>query len=208
VCSSDLRSNPSPYINAESFRDDLQTVFLPNLAELRKLDAFTEETGVLLMDNCLSHVTDNIIGVLTEARVRVITFAPYTTQIFQVLDVTLFGVLKQRLGYKLPFEEEKETVRSIMKVYYDFKQAVVESNIWRAFRAIGVEFDTEAEPYRLLLNEEKLRQIEVFPKDLNFSRPLLGQHTSSHSIVMTRVSPSIFCQKRLHWLTREPDAKQ
>jgi hypothetical protein len=47
-----------------------------------------------------------------------------------------------------------------------------------------------------------------FPKDLKFSRPLLGQQPSSHSIVMTHVSPSILCQKRLHWLTGEPDAKQ
>jgi hypothetical protein len=109
------------------------------------------------MDNCPSHVIDDIIGFLTEARVRVITFAPHTTQIFQVLDVTLFGVLKRRLGYELPFEDEKETVRFIMKVYHDFEQTMVELNIWRAFGVIGFEFHTEAEPYRLLFNEEKLR---------------------------------------------------
>jgi hypothetical protein len=125
-----LNSNPSPYINAEIFLDYIRTVFLPNLAELRTLDAFTEETGVLLMDNCPSHVTDDdIIGLLTEARVRVTTFAAHTTQIFQVLDVTLFGVLKRRLRYKLPFEGERETVKSTMKVYHDFKQTMVEPNI-------------------------------------------------------------------------------
>jgi hypothetical protein len=111
-----LRSNPSPYINTKIFLDYIRMVFLPNLAELRKLDAFTEETGVLLMDNCPSHVTVDIIRLLTEARVCVITLAPYTTQIFQVLDVTLFGVLKRRLGAKLPFEDEKATVKFIMKV--------------------------------------------------------------------------------------------
>jgi hypothetical protein len=66
-------------------------------------------------------VADDIIGLLTEARVRVITFAPHTTQIFEFLDVTLFGVFKWRLGHKLPFEDEKETVKFIMKVYRDFK---------------------------------------------------------------------------------------
>jgi hypothetical protein len=93
-----LRSNPSPYINAEIFLDYIRTVFLPNLAELRKLEAFTEETGLLLMEKSPSHVIDDIIAVLTEARVRVIPFVPHTTQIFQVLDVTLFDVLKRRLG--------------------------------------------------------------------------------------------------------------
>jgi hypothetical protein len=103
-----------------------------------------------------------VVGLLTEARVRVITFAPHTTQIFQVLDVTLFGVLQRRLGYKLPFEDEKETVGFIMKVYHDFKETMVEPNIWEAFQTIWFEFDTEAEPYRLLFNEETLRQIEGF----------------------------------------------
>jgi hypothetical protein len=76
----------------------------------------------------------------------VITFIGHTTQIFQVLDVTLFGVLKRRLGYKLPFEDEKESVTFIMNVYHDFKQIMVESNIWEAFRAIEFEFDAKAEP--------------------------------------------------------------
>jgi hypothetical protein len=77
--------------------------------------------------------------------VCVITFAPHTNQIFQVLDVTLFGVLKQRLGYKLPFEDEKETVRFILKVYHGFKQTMVEPNKSGAFQAIGFEFEFEDE---------------------------------------------------------------
>jgi hypothetical protein len=93
------------------------------------LDAFTEETGVLLMENCPGHVTDDIIGLFIEGQVRVITFGPYTTQIFQVLDGTLFVVLKWRLGYKLHFEDEKETVKFIIKVYHHFKQTMVEPNI-------------------------------------------------------------------------------
>jgi hypothetical protein len=51
-----LRSNPKPYINAKIFLDYIRTVFLSNLAELRTQDRFAEETGVLLMDNCPSHV--------------------------------------------------------------------------------------------------------------------------------------------------------
>jgi hypothetical protein len=82
------------------------------------------------------HVTDDIIGLLAEARVRVITFALHIMQMFQILDLTLFGVLKRCLGYKLPFEVEKETVKFIMRVSHDFKQTMVESNIWGAIRVI------------------------------------------------------------------------
>jgi hypothetical protein len=123
-----------------------------------------------LSESC--DVTDDIIGLLTEARMRVITFAPHTTQISQILDVALFGVLKRRLGYELPFEDDKETVNYIMKVYRDFRQTMVEPNIWRAFRAIGFEFDTEAEPYRLLFKEKKLRQSESFRELRSIDFPL------------------------------------
>jgi hypothetical protein len=102
---------------------------MPNLADLWTLDGFAEETGVLLMDNCPGLVTDDVIRPLTGARVRVITFTPHTTQIFQVLDVTLFGVLKRRPRDQLPFEDENETVKCTMKVYHDFKQTMMKPNI-------------------------------------------------------------------------------
>jgi hypothetical protein len=57
-----LRSNSKPYINAEIFLDYIRTVFLLNLAELRTLDGFAEETGVLLMDHCLSHFVSLMIS--------------------------------------------------------------------------------------------------------------------------------------------------
>jgi hypothetical protein len=57
-----LRSNPKPSINAEIFFDYIRTVFLPIFAALRTLDGFTEETGMLLMDNCLSYVASLMIS--------------------------------------------------------------------------------------------------------------------------------------------------
>jgi hypothetical protein len=86
--------------------------------------------------------------------------------------VTLFGVLKRHLGYKFPFEDEKETVRFIMKVYHDFKQTMVEFNTCEALQAIGFECETEEEPYRFLFNEEKSRQIEGFRELRSIDFPL------------------------------------
>jgi hypothetical protein len=51
--------------------------------------AFAEEVIVLSMDDCWVHASDDAIHILTEARVRVLTVAPHTTQVFQVLDLTL-----------------------------------------------------------------------------------------------------------------------
>jgi hypothetical protein len=109
------------------------------------------------MDNCSAHVTDNVIRLLTEARVRVITFAPHTTHIFQILDLTLFGVLNKPPRYELLFETDNATVKFIMKVYHDFRQTMVPSNVWGTFPALGFDFDTRREPSQLLFDEGKLR---------------------------------------------------
>jgi hypothetical protein len=152
-----LKSDHRPYVKAEIFLEDVRTLFLPYLVCVRGLGAFAAEEAVLLMENCSAHVTDDVIRLLTEARVCVITFAPHTTHIFQILDLTLFGVLKRRPRYELPFETDNSTVKLLMKVYNDFRQTMVPSNAWGAFHALGFEYDTRRESSRLLFDKEKLR---------------------------------------------------
>jgi hypothetical protein len=91
-----LKSNQKSYLSAGIFLEDIRTVFFPYLVSLRDLAVFTEEIAVVLMENCSAHVTGDVIRLRTEARVRVITFALYMTQVLQVLDLILFGVLKRR----------------------------------------------------------------------------------------------------------------
>jgi hypothetical protein len=69
-----------------------------------------------------------VIGILTETRVRGITFAPHAAQIFRLLDLILFGVLKHQPRYDFPFDDDTATVEFIMKVYRDFKKTMVEPN--------------------------------------------------------------------------------
>jgi hypothetical protein len=98
-----------------------------------------------------------MIRILIEARVCVIAFAPHITQLFQVLVLTLFGVLKRRPSYELTFDDDDATLKCIMKVYQDFTQTKLPSDLWSVFRALGLKLDTRSEPYRLLFDKEKLR---------------------------------------------------
>jgi hypothetical protein len=106
--------------------------------------------------------SDDLIRIPTEAKVRVITFAPHTTQICKVLDLTLFNVLKQRPRYELLFDENNATVKVIMKVYQDFTETMARLNVWGVFRALGLEFDMRRESCWLLSNEVTLRESAGF----------------------------------------------
>jgi hypothetical protein len=68
----------------------------------------------------------------------------------------VFGVLKGRPRYELPFESDNATVKVIMKVYHNFTQAMVPSNVGEAFHALGLDYYTRREPSQLLFDEEKL----------------------------------------------------
>jgi hypothetical protein len=81
------------------------------------------------MGNCSAHVSDDVIRILTEARVRVIVFASHTSQVCQVLDLTLFGVLKRCPMYELPFDDDNATVKANLNVYHDFTHTMVPSNV-------------------------------------------------------------------------------
>jgi hypothetical protein len=97
-----LKHRDKPDVNAELFDDYLPSVFLPHLLITRLVKDLREGDAVLLMDNCLPHITLAVVELLSTARVRVVvvTFAPQpdTIQIFHVLALTLFSVLQESRG--------------------------------------------------------------------------------------------------------------
>jgi hypothetical protein len=72
------------------------------------------------MDSCSDQVPDDVIRLLSEGRVGVIAFASHTTQVFQVLYLIFFGVLKRRPRDELPFS---------MKADHDFTQTMGALNV-------------------------------------------------------------------------------
>jgi hypothetical protein len=143
-----VKSNHRACVNAEIFRDHINIVFFPYLAWLRGLTRSAEEGLVLGMFQCSTHVTDDVICSLTEATVRVMAFAPQITQIFQVLYLTLFGVLERLPKYEPPFENQEAIVQFIMKVYADFKETIVPRNVLEASPTLKLNFDTRRESSR------------------------------------------------------------
>jgi hypothetical protein len=107
------------------------------LNELWESEKFEACEAVLLMDNCSPHVSDEVVAVLTNARVPIITFAPHTTHIFQMLDVVIFGALKKHANGLKMFDEEQPAAAFLLRVYRDFKQTMIEVNIWGPLKPSG-----------------------------------------------------------------------
>jgi hypothetical protein len=88
-----LRHRSKSYVNGKLFLEYINIIFIPYLNELQQSEEFAECEAVLLMDSCSPHMGEAVIALLASA--LVVTFAPHTTQIFQVLDVVLCDALKK-----------------------------------------------------------------------------------------------------------------
>jgi hypothetical protein len=167
-----LKNRSKPYVSRKLFFDYVKTIFVPYLTELQDSEELEGCEAALLMDNCSPHIADDVIAVLTSVRVQIITFAPHTTHIFQILDVVLFGGMKKHATGLEILDEEQPAAAFILKVYHDFKQTMIEVNIWGAFAAIGFSYDIAQNPYWQLFDEEKLRQSPGFLELWGHDTPL------------------------------------
>jgi hypothetical protein len=128
------------------------------------------------------HSTPGVIELLSTARVRVVvvTFAPqpHTTQIFQVLDLALFRVLKRRGQYQLPLEDDAGSARFIRKVYHDqdmlmtMTMTMIEPNMWGAFRGIGVKYSVVDGVQRVSFDDRTLRESQGFKEAWDIHLPV------------------------------------
>jgi hypothetical protein len=167
-----LKHQSKTYVSAELFLDDINSIFISYLNELPQLEELARCEVMLLIDNCSPHLGDAVIAVLTRKYVRVITFAPQITHIFQVLDVVLFCALKKRAIRLSTLDQEQSAAAFIIKVYHDFRQTMVEVNIWGAFLTIGFSYGISQNLYELLFDEEEFRQsrgfLELRERDMPF----------------------------------------
>jgi hypothetical protein len=60
-----------------------------------------------------------------------------------MFDVVLFGVLKKYATGLKKLDEESWAIAFILKVYRNFKETMVEVNIWKAFAIIELTHDID-----------------------------------------------------------------
>jgi hypothetical protein len=102
----------------------------------------------------------------------VITFPPHTTHIFQSLDLSLVGVFKKKINYRLPLGDDETAAAFIKRIFPNMKQTPVEDNVRGAFMQLALSYDTAAIPYLLVFDENVLRQSPGFLTLWNRDCPL------------------------------------
>jgi hypothetical protein len=94
--------------------------------------------------------------------VKVITFPPHTTHIFQCLDLSLFGNFKKKMNYKLPLESDEHTAGLVKRIFHLMKQTLVKDNVENVFMQLDLQYNLEATPSLLHFDEGVLRESPGF----------------------------------------------
>jgi hypothetical protein len=142
-----LEHRQKAYATATLLQQYVTSVLIPFIERLRTNPEFTGKSAVLLMDNCSVHTRTEVLATLRDHNVKVITFPPHTTQIFQILNLCLFGVFKRKMQYQLRFANDNRTVNFIRNSFRALKQTFVPDNAWSEFKLLGLEFNIPQTPY-------------------------------------------------------------
>jgi hypothetical protein len=136
-----LEHRQKAYVTATLFQQYVTSVLIPFIEGLQTNPEFTGKSAILRMDKCSIHTRPGAIATLRDHNVKVTTFPPHTTQIFQTLDLCPSGVFKRKVQYKLPFANDILTVNFIRNAFHALKQAFVPDNVRSAFKLLGFEFN-------------------------------------------------------------------
>jgi hypothetical protein len=77
-----IRSNDTSYVTRPIFTEYVTSVILPYFAATRESLHFQDSTGVLLCDNCNSHIDERIKQLDADNNIRLVRFPPHTSYLF------------------------------------------------------------------------------------------------------------------------------
>jgi hypothetical protein len=89
---------------------------------------------------------------LADHQVKVRTFPPHTSYIFQSLGLNLFGNFKKTMNSKLSLDNDETTAGFIKHIFYLMKHTLVPGNLRSAFIQFGLRDDIDTSPYVLLFD--------------------------------------------------------
>ena len=119
-------------------------------------------TSNSIFDNCSYHIDEELLQILTNHRILVITYPLHTSHLFQVLDRLLFGVMKNNKNYIPDNDDIQSTLQHLYKTFKAYELSTCSLNIHASFRHIGFEYHKKNDVFYLRLNRQKVEFFDEF----------------------------------------------
>jgi hypothetical protein len=150
----------------------IRSVFIPTVESNRQLPGCSGKPAIRFSDNWLCHCSDETLRELALDRVLVITYPPHSSQIFQVLDVLLFGRLKAAKKYFIRDAAVSPQLDHVMRAFRPHEQATTSSTVRESWEKAGLRFTQRAEH---ITDRSMRRKSAEFPSSPKFGRSMTSK---------------------------------
>jgi hypothetical protein len=129
---------PSTYINEAIFYEYIVQTFIPYVICIRAMFPKINHQAILQMDNLRAHCSERILQTLRKNKIVAITYPPHTSHVFQVLDLSVFGIMKIRMMENLKIEGQTAEALHTLKLFRSFDYATASTLVQSSFRTGGI----------------------------------------------------------------------
>ena len=151
--------NEKSFMTKAIFQDYIIHTIIQYIDRTRESMKLKDYPAVLLSDNCPSHRCEEIYKELANHNIRLITFPPHTTNLFQPLDLVTFSSFKLEKA----MVNSKYKKRSQSDMFYRnlvaMEKATTSSNNRSAFYRAGLEVQASVIPNVANIREKYLNEI-------------------------------------------------
>jgi hypothetical protein len=137
-----IPSNDTSYVTRPIFKESIRDVlkYFNTARETMHLENFA---GVLLCDNCSLHIDEEVMAMLARENIRLITFPPHTSHLFQPLDLGIFAAFKREKRKIHVTHPEGPQAWQIAKLMKALEHATDSSNNRAAFKRAGLRINPQ-----------------------------------------------------------------
>jgi hypothetical protein len=154
-----IRSNDTAYVTRPVFSEYVNGVIVPYIATTRETLNLGNTPAVLLCDNCSSHISDEIKQLLAQNNIRLVTFPPHTSHLFQPLDLVTFAAFKREHREIHTDRPGQSQVWRITKLMKALEHATDSTNNRAAFKRAGLKINPAVFPPVALVDAAKLNEM-------------------------------------------------
>lgn len=171
-----LEISNSSYINKDIFKRHIINNFIPQVEEDRKYTKIKDCPSILFFDNCSSHIDDELLQILAEHFILVISYPSHTSNLFQVLDILIFGVLKIHKKQIRKSDKISPLIDHLYRIFRAYEMSTCSTTIRCAFEKAGFEYYKKNKLNYLKLNRQKIENSPSFQElwEINYPEEKLS----------------------------------
>ena len=136
-----FRNRQPHYMTTELFKEYINGVIIPYVKNVRLHLLYQGEPAVLMMDGFPGHLGNDVLQPLGQNGIKVFCFPAHTSNLFQELDLVLFGAMKKTQANQSVDPNDPQMIQFSEQLIKVFLKELIEPTIRASFHRADFTID-------------------------------------------------------------------